>query len=313
MNICKKMLISFWIIKPKSMTLQRTSIRYKYYGYPHFYLCSYLPLSARKDRLSLSLLKFKHGLQPDLDVWIDCAQKELDSLPWQPDTLILRALRHDETTFAPSHPTPLDLLGQALATRFHCHYQPGLLRKSRPTRPCKDLPRYQRMAELQDTYIFTPPSLIHISPSPPSTSSPILLIDDILTTGTTLRTIIRAIREHCPDSPLLAFTLAKANYNYNSTPNYPIPPQIQNYQPGQDIASTLAEDEQEYEPDYAKSTHPIQDPLYSYFNRPDPYRNRPDPPDPESTPPAPENFSNTKKLPCSSAEDLQKWILANSF
>src|ERR1700754_106808 len=115
------------------MSLHETSITYNDSIYRHYYLCPYLPLSAGVDPLSRSLLKFKRGTQPDLDNWIHTTLREFHNIPLSPDTIIIRALRHDETqvhapslsssppsspaTSLPSPSSPsqysLDLLGQA--------------------------------------------------------------------------------------------------------------------------------------------------------------------------------------------------------
>ena len=233
------------------MGLQTKSILYQHSFYPHHYLCNYLPVSAGRDTLSRSLLKFKHGLQPDLDGWIDCSLELLAALPFPEGTIILRALQHDETIVQEEGPASMDFLGQALATCFHCHYQPALLRKSRITQPNKGLSRGQRRTELNDVYTLADPA---ITPGPgdqpaltslhPLPAPPFLIIDDILTTGTTARMIIRAIRRHYPRSPLRVFTLAKADYD--PTLNYSTPLRGQNYHLHQGIGWQVDEDEADY-------------------------------------------------------------------
>jgi predicted amidophosphoribosyltransferase len=172
----------------------------------HYYLCPYLPLTAGTDPLSLSLLKFKQRIQPDLDAWIACSTQLLANLPFSPDTLILRALRHDETTPRMEFPSALDLLGHSLAGRLHCRYLPTLLTKTRMTLPGKHLTRTQRRSQLLDVYQLTT-TLSDLSPS-----TPFLLIDDILTTGATMRALIRTLRDHYPDCPITTFTLTRADY-----------------------------------------------------------------------------------------------------
>ena len=212
------------------MSLQETSITYNDSSYRHFYLCHYLPLSAGVDPLSRSLLKFKRGIQPDLDAWIENTLEVFHNIPLSPDTIIIRALRHDETqvqqsppsSVAPSSslPSSLDLLGQALSTRFQCQYLPALLCKSRPTLSNKGLTRDQRETELKNAYNINPEAL----PIPPLPASgtpshpPFLLIDDILTTGATIRTIIHTLHQAFPLSLLQIFTLARADYGPSGPP-----------------------------------------------------------------------------------------------
>ncbi|WP_431214625.1 hypothetical protein ACQ86N_07550 [Puia sp. P3] len=224
----------------RRMGLQTTHIIYKDEQIRHSYLCSYLPLTATADPLSRSLLKFKRGRQPDLANWIRAALEGFSHNPLSPDTIILRALRHDETEIPQSpktqspetaqtqqpaepqtqqssqspttpslfpisitSPTPLDLLGQKLATSFNCQYLPSHLQKSKPTLSNKTLSREQRETQLQNIY--------SISRSLP-THHPILVIDDIFTTGATTRAIIHALRQSSPNTPIELFTLAKATY-----------------------------------------------------------------------------------------------------
>ena len=219
--------------------LHTTSINYGHSSFRHYYLYDYLPLSAGKDMISRSLLKFKHRTQPDFSTWIECALEALHEILLSPDTIILRALHHDEMTVS-IFPTALDFLGHALAGHFSCRYLPSFLRKSRPARPCKELSRRQRKTELRDIYSLNPAARQMITApqpaaAPPTVSSasnprtelpplsstapssglspnpPFLLIDDILTTGTTMRMIIRPLRHTFPRSPIRIFTLARAN------------------------------------------------------------------------------------------------------
>ena len=238
------------------MGLQQTSIPYKNTCYPHYYLCNYLPVSVGKDTLSHSLLKFKRGRQPDLNGWIDCSLELLapahiapdattiapdrtvlspgtitpvtvihppDTPIISPGSTIIRALHHEETIIREdSPPTSLDKLGSALALQFKGHYLPYLLRKSLPTQEIKGLSKEQREAELRGLYDLHP-----LPPGLPAESS-FLIIDDILTTGTTMKMIIGAILYAYPRADLHIFTLAKADYDTSFNRSTPL--QGQNYQ-----------------------------------------------------------------------------------
>ncbi|MDR3713232.1 MAG: hypothetical protein P4L51_10485 [Puia sp.] len=269
-------------------------------SYPHFYLCNYLPGSVGRDTFSNSLLKFKKGEHPDQEGWIDCTLEQSADLPIGQDTIILRALHHDEAAINPRKPVALDLLGKALAARFKCRYLPGLLYKIRPVEEIKKLTRDQRVTALQDVYRFSPPSPIQSSPNslltnhhspltpslPHSQSSrhsllttdyslfsPYLVLDDIVTTGSTLNAIFDAIlREYrkaasllttdhslvtdhpsLSPSPLIALSLAKADYDssFNLFHNL----QGRNYRldPGQS-GWLLAEEEEVYPSVYSLPT-----------------------------------------------------------
>jgi predicted amidophosphoribosyltransferase len=200
------------------MALQQTYIPHNGAVYAHYYLCNYLPLSAGRDIFSHSLLKFKMGRQPDLSGWIDCSLDMLASgipcaIPIPGDSLIpegstiVRALHHDEMVAAENPPTSLDLLGRALADRFQSHYRPSLISKTRPARKITRLTLEQREAELNDIYIMNAP----VTPAPF-----VLIIDDILTTATTVRSILSALLNRRPDASIVVFTLAKADYDRNA-------------------------------------------------------------------------------------------------
>jgi predicted amidophosphoribosyltransferase len=222
------------------MSLQQTSILYNNTLYPHYYLCNYLPVSVGKDTLSHSLLKFKRGRQPDLNGWIDCSQEMLannprppDATTIPPDSIIIRALHHEETLLRENAPpASLDKLGSALAHQFKGRYLPHLLRKSLPTQQIKGLSKEQREAELQGLYSLHPaPAAPSASPIAPPSGQPtpsFLIIDDILTTGTTMKMIIGAILRSYPKANLLIFTLAKADYDTSFNRSTPL--QGQNYQ-----------------------------------------------------------------------------------
>jgi hypothetical protein len=258
------------------MAMPTSSIIYHNSSFRHDYLCHYLPVAAGADRLSGSLLRFKRRIQPDLDAWTDCSLEVLrdiplppDSIPLSPDTIILRALGHEETSAGHGFPTALDILGEKIATRFGCRYLPSLLLKSRVTLPCKHLFRRQRLDELRNVYTIAPapstppPATPHPATPPPATPSPdplvstpgtshsppltsptFLLIDDILTTGTTMRMIIRALRARFPACPIQIFTLARADYNPAS--NQSSPPQGQNYHLEAGSGWVVAEEDQDF-------------------------------------------------------------------
>ncbi|HXD77575.1 MAG TPA: hypothetical protein VN616_07190 [Puia sp.] len=185
----------------KTLWLSKASIRAGDETIPHFFLFPYLPIEAGQDPVSHSLVRFKQRLRPDLDDWIAAAVTALKALRFPSGTVILRPLHHDETTARPGFPGGLDLLGAALAAEFGYRYLPGILSKAHPTLPNKHLPRSRRRTELLDVY--------RLETLFPSTTF-FLLIDDILTTGATIRAVVAAIRRMHPANPVTAFTLTRA-------------------------------------------------------------------------------------------------------
>jgi hypothetical protein len=186
------------------MNLQINWIRLDQCLYSHYFLCHYLPNTAGKDTTSRRILRFKRGYQPELDDWVALAVRAIAAASLPRNLTVIRALHHDET-IVPSHSRlPLDVVGEALAASLDGSYQPQLLKKSIPCRELKELPLPEREAELRDIY-----SLVR-----PAPRTPILILDDVLTSGTTMKGIIRALHAaHPPDTsppPILLFTLAKA-------------------------------------------------------------------------------------------------------
>jgi hypothetical protein len=125
-------------------------------------------------------------------------------------------------------PSSLDLLGQALSARSGFPYLPALLKTHHPTALNQGLTRNQRESELRDIYYFNSAALTKVSTppdepvSPPEisttttavltpTPSSILLLDDILTTGATILSILKTLHAACPGCTVTVFTLAKVN------------------------------------------------------------------------------------------------------
>jgi len=209
------------------MALQQTWLSYNNDLYPHYYLCHYLPRSVGRDTLSHSLLKFKQGRQPDLEGWIDCALEMASDMPIPPGATLVRALHHNETVI-PVSPTALDILGQRLAARFQYHYHPQLLQKARTTQPVKSFAKPQRVEELQGIYSINLPYAATLPQNPPGHW---LIIDDLLTSGTTIRAIVQAIRHPFPDAPISIFTLTRAD---TSSPTPSLKGQNYQLEQGQD-------------------------------------------------------------------------------
>lgn len=84
------------------------------------------------------------------------------------------------------------------------HYAPHLLKKARVTTQVKFLSLPERAAELLDVYLFD--SLGSDEPEQ------VIILDDVLTTGTTVRAVIHAIRSVWHSCPIQIFTLASTDY-----------------------------------------------------------------------------------------------------
>jgi hypothetical protein len=124
-------------------------------------------------------------------------------LPIQKGAVVLRALHSDELSVSGTPGNSLDELGLHIEDEYRYRYYPGLLRKSRTTQKAKFLSRAGREAEFLGAYLFSPPTEASVSE--------IIVLDDILTTGTTMKAIIQAIRSVLKDVEIKLFTLASTD------------------------------------------------------------------------------------------------------
>jgi len=168
--------------------------------FEHFYLCHYKPRHAGYDTVSQSLINYKRGHPLHVAAWNSCALQELRAMPLSGRCVILRALTSDELSVTVD--TPLDVLGRKLADEVQGHYATNLLSKARQTSAVKYLTRDKRAEELLGVYHFE---------SSKEDIDDILILDDILTTATTVREIIKSIRVILPNCRIRVFTLASSD------------------------------------------------------------------------------------------------------
>ncbi|HEY3406195.1 MAG TPA: hypothetical protein VGK59_22565 [Ohtaekwangia sp.] len=176
--------------------------------FTHYFLCNYRPKSQGSDSLSKSLIRFKSAWPIDVAAWVECSVSELKQVV-EPGSLILRALQSDESMVKRTN-TGLDKLGCALAEALQGRYNPSTLQKVRETKPLKALNGAARAEELRDVY-----ECCSLSEDVRS----IVILDDICTTGTTIRSIIDSVRRQFAFSTITIYTLAFTGYdeNLNST------------------------------------------------------------------------------------------------
>lgn len=172
----------------------------------HYYLCAYLTRHFGRDALSESILNFKKMHAHDVNAWVDCAVKRLKPLRLG-GLLVIRALHSDETLATGKGKDALDQLGKAIADKYHGQYLPMLLTKTRPTKPFHQIAtKSEREHELADVYQVDC-SLTDLK------DRRILLVDDVVTTGVTARTIIRALKAAERSVFVIAFSLACTDYD----------------------------------------------------------------------------------------------------
>ncbi len=168
------------------------------------YLCGYFSKKISPDILSRSILLFKRNHPDHVDTWVRYAT---DAISLGRHCLILRPLYSDEQVIHPDADLdrPLDNLCKHLSFRNACLYEPWLLRKESETPPLKGLKRDKRWKCLEDQYSLT-------GTIDPERVSQILLVDDIITTGTTFRILIRLLQQHYPQIPVMTFALARTSW-----------------------------------------------------------------------------------------------------
>lgn len=183
------------------MALQLQHIEFAGEYFTHYYLCNYRPRSVGSDYLSESLIRFKECRRVDVEAWTECAILELSKIKFDSDLLILRALNSEEMNATIASRTAMDWLGHQMQKEGLGRYYPDPLRKQKSIRAIKKLSKTEREEELHEAYQFT-----HTG------STQILILDDILTTGSTMKEVIRAVRSVLADCKIFLFTLANTDY-----------------------------------------------------------------------------------------------------
>ena len=171
-----------------------------------YHLAYYFPRKyGTNDTVSEYILHFKDNREPYTTKWIALATREV-AVKIKDIDIVVRVLGSTELT-ASGH-TSLDKLGVILAKHTNSVYVKSALNKKRQTRPLKFLSRAERQQELNGLYTFQKPKTI-------SSNNPnILLIDDIVTSGTTLKEVNRAIKTVLPQCRLFFFSIGKTYDNW---------------------------------------------------------------------------------------------------
>lgn len=188
------------------MGIQKRKLLYESEYFPHYYLCNYVPKYYHSDLLSQSLIHFKNGSSPHHQAWVECAFEELKKVRELKFCHVIRALGHNERVIEANAKQPINKLTAQLSNAVQGTSLINFLEKVRTT--CKlstsQFTKEQRDDELYNVYQFN---------SPGRSAKHILIIDDILTTGSTMRAIIAAVLKACPSITISVFTLAHTHYS----------------------------------------------------------------------------------------------------
>jgi len=174
------------------------------------HLAYYFPSShgRESDTISEHLLKFKVNQEPFVTKWVDLIISEIDSLPLV--DFIVRVLSSKETSASGN--TSLDKLGRAMAEATDAKYCPTWVEKKRQTQQLKFMGKAARQNELDGIFTFSIKGEKRGNPRIHEGGErfiKIMIIDDVTTTGSTIKEIYRTIHEKYPKCPVHAFVLGK--------------------------------------------------------------------------------------------------------
>lgn len=171
-------------------------------GLDHVYFSAYHHASRAgyQDTISQYLRDFNQEVEPQTSRWIAFAAPLICSAG--PFDVIVRVLRSAELSVDGT--SALDRLCRAIALHSGATYAPERLVKTRTTRTLQGLGgRAAHRKELDGAFAFEASAI--------RAGARILVVDDILTTGSTLEAIASAIKKSLPDSEIVGFVLGKTD------------------------------------------------------------------------------------------------------
>ncbi len=175
-----------------------------------WHLVYYISTHKSYDATTEKLLAFKENNKDYLEEWIKWTCNELSKLDIHFD-YIIRALSNDE--LKASGKESLDMLGRSLAQKLHSIYIPSLLAKTSATQQLRYInEKSERKKAIENVYYVATP-LVDCN------YKNILILDDVVTFGTTIEEIVRAMITTYPTAKYYAFTLAKASDNVTANDN----------------------------------------------------------------------------------------------
>ena len=190
---------------PQSISLLKDSEQI--HGISQVYFAAYhRPTnSGHQDNISQYIRDFRKWIEPQTSRWISLIVPLICSAG--PFDVIVRALGSSELTAQVNG--PLDRLCEAIAQQSGATYSPELLVKTRTTRILQGLGgRAGHRKELSGAYEFQGSGI--------KADSRILVLDDIMSTGSTLEAVGCAIKKTLPNSEIVGFVLGKAGMASNA-------------------------------------------------------------------------------------------------
>jgi predicted amidophosphoribosyltransferase len=184
------------------MELMQRKIRYnENIFFKMYHLCYYFSKPGLRNEDVKLILDFKNKDESAIRHFIIKALENLQHHTIDADLIIIRALHSFETVAGSEPDNALDRLGQSLSTVFDCTYYPEIISKTRPTGSIKSLTIAQRKKEIEDVYRLKQDTFNF-------NYRKVLIIDDVVTSGTTVCAIMTAILDAYPKAEIEVFCLA---------------------------------------------------------------------------------------------------------
>ena len=156
--------------------------------------------NGRQGQISFALDEFRKGRGRAVQRWLTLVPHMVAGSPAH--DVIIRALYSDETEVCDA--SPLDRLCDAIAERSGASYSPTRLRKSRTTHALQGLGGHAaHLRELEGVFQFDGSGL--------GAGARVLIVDDLMVTGSTLEAIAAAVRSALPGAHIGALVLGCAS------------------------------------------------------------------------------------------------------
>ena len=190
---------------PRDILRDNVSTKYKSSGVlESSYSCYYIPKEDKEatyDKISKELLNFKKGINKSIEFWKNIVKQQFENKSYD---YVVRVLSSKELKALGS--TPLDELGETIASLTGASYVKSVLRKKRSTKQLKLLNKKERENEISDVY--------YVSSDLDLSNKKVLIIDDVTTTGTTIKAVAKALKQHTQSIKLHSYCLCKTKKRY---------------------------------------------------------------------------------------------------
>ncbi len=176
-----------------------------------WHLVYYVPSRIEDKTLySNSILAFKNGNEKAVQAWSDWAAEMLSKTNIS-FKIIIRALGSKE--IYPNENCPLNILGRHLERKLGAKFLPNVLKKKKTTQPLQTLnTKEMRLHAIGGSYeVYN--SNVNLN------GVNVLILDDIITSGTTMNEIMRVLKQKWYRGNYYLFCLGKTSYDDNANEN----------------------------------------------------------------------------------------------